>query len=248
MLALSATAAALTARATGSVPAAVLLAGLLGMVLACINAAISIAGRIHPIITTLGTLGIFQGAFILWTGGEWLDLPGGLLALAAPGPIGLAPSVWSVGLAATALFLFLEWTRSGRACLQLGDNPRAAVTHGIPIARTRFLAFAVLGAFVGLAGVFHTARFGRVQSSTGAGFELLAIAAAVLGGARVTGGRGTVTGALLGALLIGLLQNARSVWGIHERWQLVSVGGLMLGALVFEAAAAKIARRRRRSP
>jgi ABC-type sugar transport system ATPase subunit/ribose/xylose/arabinose/galactoside ABC-type transport system permease subunit len=241
MLALSATAAALAAGATGSVPAAVLLACLLGTLLGCINAGISIAGRLHPIITTLGTLGIFQGAFILWTGGEWIDLPVGLASLAAGGPLGIPASVWAVGLAAAALFAFLGWTRAGRACLNAGDNPRAAVTHGLPVARTRLLAFALLGALVGLAGVFHTARFGRVQSSTGAGFELLAIAAAVLGGARVTGGRGTVPGALLGALLIGLLQNARSVWGIHERWQLVTVGALMLGALAIEAAAARVA-------
>jgi ABC-type sugar transport system ATPase subunit/ribose/xylose/arabinose/galactoside ABC-type transport system permease subunit len=246
MLALSATAAALAAGATGSVPAAILLACLLGTLLGCVNAAISIGGRIHPLITTLGTLGIFQGAFILWTGGEWLELPGGLLSLAAAGPLGVPVSVWSAGLAAAALLAFLGWTRAGRSCLQLGDNPRAAITHGIPAARTRLLAFAVLGALIGLAAVFHTARFGRVQSSTGAGFELLSIAAAVLGGARVTGGRGTVPGALLGALLVGLLQNARSVWGIHERWQLVTVGALMLGALLLEAALSRAAGRRAR--
>jgi ribose/xylose/arabinose/galactoside ABC-type transport system permease subunit len=85
-----------------------------------------------------------------------------------------------------------------------------------------------------------------VQNNTGVGFELQVIAAAVLGGAHVSGGRGSVVGALGGALLIGLLADARSVWEIHERWQLVIVGGLMLGALAVETLLSKLRRGGRR--
>jgi ribose/xylose/arabinose/galactoside ABC-type transport system permease subunit len=190
-------------------------------------------------------LGIYQGAFLLWTRGEWIELPEALLGLAAPGPLGVPVSVWVTVGAAALIFIFLRWTRTGRACLNAGDNPRAARTRGLPIARARLLAFATLGALVGLAGVFHTARYGKVQNNTGSGFELLAIAAAVLGGARVSGGRGTVAGALLGACLVALIHDARAVWGIHERWQLVAVGALMLAALVLEAAITGARRRAR---
>jgi rhamnose transport system permease protein len=242
ILALSAAAAAFWTGSWGGVAASLGLAALLGLGLGSINAAITFAGRLHPIITTLGTLGIFRGAFLLWTGGEWLELPSSELRLAVEGPLGIPASVWGVGIAAAAAHLFLGWTRPGRACLAAGDNPGAARAHGFRVDLVRFLAFAALGTLVGLAGVFQTARFGRVQSSTGAGFELQAIAAAVLGGAHVGGGRGSIPGALLGAALIEVLADARAVWGIHERWQLVTVGVLMLGTLAFESALARLGR------
>jgi rhamnose transport system ATP-binding protein len=242
ILALSGTAAALFARGGGGPLGALALAVLLGTALGSLNALVSLLGRLHPIITTLGTMGIYRGLFLLWTASEWISLPAPLLSLASEGPLGASWSSWGVGLAAAGVAVFLRWSRLGRACLVLGDNPRAARTHGMPVKRARFVVFAILGGLVGLAAVFHTARFGSVEASTGSGFELRAIAAAVLGGAHVAGGRGTVGGALLGALLIEILADARAVWGIHERWQLVTVGGLMLAALVLERALGRLSR------
>ncbi|MBN1444014.1 MAG: ATP-binding cassette domain-containing protein [Planctomycetes bacterium] len=245
MLALCAAAAALMANAGCGAAFAVAGAAALGSLLGAVNAAISTAGRLHPIITTLGTLGIYRALFLEWTDRRWLYLPDTLLDLARSGPFGVPVSVWGALIAAGLFFHFLGGTRAGRACLKVGDNPRAALAHGLRIESTRWLAFAILGGCVGLAAVFYTARYGTVQNNTGMGFELQVIAAAVLGGAHVAGGRGTAAGALLGAALIGLLASARPVWGIHERWQLVGVGALMLGALALETAIARLSPGRR---
>ena len=244
MLAIAATAAGRYAEAGGGAAGGAAIAALLGAGLAALNALLSRAGRVPPILTTLGTLWIFQGAFLRWTGGEWLTLPPALLDLASSGPLGIPASAWSAVAFAAAVALFLGWTRPGRACLEAGDDPRAAWLHGLPVGRARLAAFLILGAAVGLAGVFHTARYGQVQSNTGAGFEVLAISAAVIGGARVSGGRGTVAGALLGAALIAVLQESRAAWGIEERWQLVGIGSLMLAALLVERGLARLAGRR----
>jgi ABC-type sugar transport system ATPase subunit/ribose/xylose/arabinose/galactoside ABC-type transport system permease subunit len=246
ILALSATAGVLAAGPAGSAPLAFAAAILLGAALGSINAAISFLGRLHPIITTMGTMGIFHGLFLHWKGGDWLILPDELRALATEGPLGVPVSVWGVGAVAAAISCFLRWTRAGRACLKVGDDPEAAQVHGLRVGLTRWIAFAILGGATGLAGVFHTARFGSVQNNTGEGFEIQAIAAAVLGGAHVAGGRGTVAGALLGSAFIALLQDARSVWGIEERWQLVIIGSLMLGTLALETLLGRLRLRRKR--
>jgi rhamnose transport system permease protein len=242
MLALCAAPAAVLGRADFGPAACLAVACLLGAALGSLNAALSIAGRLHPVIVTLGTLGIFRGAFLIATGGDWISLPPRLLALATDGSVPF--TVQGAVLFALVVFAFLRWTRTGRAALKTGDDPRAARAHGIRVGRTRVATFALLGASVGLAAVFYTARFGKVQNNTGEGFELQVIAAAVLGGAHVAGGRGTVPGAFLGAALISVLSDARAVWGIHERWQLVLVGGLMLGAVGIERLAALATRRR----
>jgi rhamnose transport system permease protein len=134
----------------------------------------------------------------------------------------------------------MRYTRAARRLLMLGDNPDAAALYGVSAHATRALAFAILGGLMGLSAVFSTARFGQVQSTTGVGYELEVIAAAVIGGANIQGGRGTVVGAVLGAALIGLLGEARAVLGIHERWQLIGVGTLMLAAISFEAVLARL--------
>jgi rhamnose transport system permease protein len=243
MLALCAASAATFAGGGGSALASCLVALLLGAALGSVNALLSAAGRIHPVVATLGTMGIYRGILLLWTEGNWITLPPHLLAVAEGGPLGVPGSVWGTAGVAILVFGFLRSTRSGRACLEIGDNEAAARAHGLPVARVRWCAFTILGAAVGLAGVFYTARYGKVQSNTGVGFELQTLAAAVLGGAHVAGGRGTVSGALLGSALLGLLAAARASWGIQERWQLVMVGGVMLAALALETVVAHRFRR-----
>ncbi len=249
-MALAAALAVHAAAATGGsglgAAAALGLAALAGTVLGSLNAAIAWLGRLHPIIVTLGTMGLLRGLFLLWTGGDWLEVPASFQALTAPGRLGIPFVVWGAAAAAALAAVFLRWTRTGRHSLACGDNPAAARAHGLPAERVSWILFAALGGASALAGVFYTARYGQVQSNTGAGFELQAIAAAVLGGAHVAGGRGSAAGAVLGAGLIAVLAGARAAWGIDERWQLVAVGALMLGALAIESVIDRIAGRRRR--
>jgi len=222
------------------------LAAASGAAIGSLNAAIAWLGRLHPIIVTLGTMGLLRGLFLLWTGGDWLQVPASLQALTAPGRLGVPFVVWGAAAAAALAAVFLGWTRTGRHALASGDSPAAARAHGIPAGRVRWLLFAALGGASALAGVVYTARYGQVQSNTGIGFELQAIAAAVLGGAHVAGGRGSAAGAVLGAVLIAALAGARAAWAIDERWQLVAVGGLMLGALAIESIIDRVAGRRNR--
>ncbi len=235
MLALSAAGCAIASRAGVPVPVALGFSVAIGLAAGVVNAAICSAGRLHPIITTLGTMGIFRGVFLLWTGGSWIKLPPVLLSAATTGPFGVPWTVVVMAAVVAVSWWFSRYRTAGRQLLMFGDNEDAARLYGISKHRVRFTVFAVAGALTGISAVLFTARYGQVQSNTGIGFELQVIAAALIGGANIHGGRGTVWGAAAGAFLLGVLGEARSMLGIHERWQLIGVGALMLCAIGMES-------------
>lgn len=221
-------------------PAAILLAGLAGACLAAINALLATTGRVHPIIATLGTMGIFRGIYLLWTGGDWIEA-GSIAELDKSSLLVLPPSVWIAVLWIALGHVILTRTVVGRSVLAAGGNLQAAAVHGLPFRRVRCVAFGILGASMGLASMLYIARFGTLQNNTGVGYELEVIAAAVVGGAHIAGGRGTAAGALLGALLVGLTGVVRNLVGVPEEWQKIIVGGLMLGAIALESGLRRIA-------
>ena len=150
---------------------------------------------------------------------------------------------------AVALHLVLQYMRAGRHLYALGSNPEAARQAGLNDRRIQIAAFTACGALAGFAGFLYVGRFGTINVTAGAGLELAAIAAAVVGGVSTLGGSGTVMGAFLGAVLIGLLdQSLARVPQISEFWRDAILGALLLLAVLLDVTLGRRLRGRGRSP
>ena len=135
-------------------------------------------------------------------------------------------------LVAVVVYYFLKYTRTGRDIFAVGSNPDAAQFAGIRKQRIIFLVYVISGLLSGLAAVLWASRFESAQTNTALGFELQTVAAAVVGGVSISGGVGTVPGVLLGALLLGIIQNALTLIRISPFWQLAAQGLLILIAVI----------------
>jgi ABC-type sugar transport system ATPase subunit/ribose/xylose/arabinose/galactoside ABC-type transport system permease subunit len=220
----------------GAPPLACLaLAVVFGGVLGLLNSALSTLGRIHPIIVTLAGISVYRGAMLQLTGGyEVNPLPDAYRAL-ADGRVLLAPKVMWIALAVMAAnWVLLSHTLTGRRLLAVGNSEKAARLIGLSPWKLRLFAFIVLGGLVGLASVMWGGYYGKVQSNTGEGFEMLAIAATVIGGCSILGGRGTALGTFLGAVLIALIYNCLVILKISAYWQNMFVGALILAAVLVD--------------
>ena len=236
MLGLVAAVAALTAKAGAPPLACLALAVALGVGLSLLNAGTALVARIHPIIVTLAGLSIYRGAMRIITGGsEVLQLPGDYRALADGNWLGLPKICYYVIAITVVTHVFLRYTLWGRRLLALGNSESAARLIGLSKARLTLLAFGISGAFIGLTAVLLPGYYGNVQANTGEGMELKAIAAAVIGGCNILGGRGSALGTLLGAFLVALLYNMLILLEASSYWQNIFVGGLILLAVIVDA-------------
>lgn len=221
-------------------PALALLLGiLLGGILGSFNGLIITAGKVPPIIATLGTLSIYRGMVFLYSGGTWInsfEMPEGYRALAKAAPLGVANIILFAAGVAIAVYVFLNHTRPGRDIYAVGSNPEAARVAGIPVQRTLFMVYVISGLLAGLAAVLWASRFESAQTNTALGFELQTVAAAVVGGVNIFGGSGTVPGVILGAFLLGTIENALILVRISPFWQLAAQGLLILVAVVVDSA------------
>jgi rhamnose transport system permease protein len=213
----------------------VLLGLALGAVLGSFNGLIITFGRVPPIIATLGTLSIYRGLVFYYSQGTWInsfELPKAFKLLSKGTPLGLANMVLVAIVVAIIVHYFLNYTRTGREIYAVGSNPDAAQFVGIRKDRIVFLVYVLSGVAAGLAAVLWASRFESAQTNTALGFELQTVAAAVVGGVSISGGVGTVPGVLLGALLLGIIQNALTIVRISPFWQLAVQGLLILIAVV----------------
>ncbi len=225
---------------------AVLISTVFGAVLGAINGGLIAFGRVPAIVATLGTLGIYRGLTFLVSGGQQVseyELPRGLATWSTEGPGGqtLVPwVVWLALLCAGGMMLFLTRARGGRALYALGGNPDAAAWRGVPTRAATFWVYVLCGAGAGLAGILYASRYGTVNPATiGSGFELLVIAAVVIGGVSVFGGIGSVPGVLLGCVLLGTINVSLSVLSIDATWQQAAYGAVILIAVLFDDISAR---------
>lgn len=213
----------------------VLLGMALGAVLGTFNGLLIALGRVPPIIATLGTLSIYRGMVFYYSQGTWInsfELPKTFKLLSKGTPLGLPNMVIIAMVVAVVVYYFLNYTRTGRDIFAVGSNPDAAQFAGIRKQRIIFLVYLISGVLAGLAAVLWASRFESAQTNTGLGFELQTVAASVIGGVSTGGGAGTVPGVLLGALLLGIIQNALPLVHISPFWQLAVQGLLILIAVV----------------
>ena len=218
-----------------SVISAILLGMALGSVLGMFNGLIITYGKVPPIIATLGTLSIYRGLVFYYSQGTWInsfELPKNFKMLSKGTPLGLPNMVIIAILVAVVVHYFLNYTRTGRDIYAVGTNPDAALFAGIRKERIIFLVYLLSGVMCGLAAVLWASRFESAQTNTAVGFELQTVAASVVGGVSIGGGVGTVPGVLLGALLLGIIQNSLTLIRISPFWQLAAQGLLILIAVI----------------
>jgi rhamnose transport system permease protein len=221
-------------------PVVALMLGIaLGAVLGSINGAIITWGNVPPIIATLGTLSIYRGMVFLYSQGTWInafEMPDQFRQLSKGTPLGVPNLILIAAVVAIAIFYFLNYTQTGRNIYAVGSNPEAANVAGVRVQRIIFLVYILSGVLCGMAGVLWASRFESAQTNTALGFELQTVAAPVVGGVNIFGGSGTVLGVVLGALLLGVIQNALTIVRISPFWQLAIQGMLILLAVIVDSA------------
>jgi ribose transport system permease protein len=192
--------------------------------------------KIPPFIVTLGAMGIYRGVALLITDGKAVvGLPSGFGYLAEGNLLNLipVPLVIVVIVALTIHFLLVN-TKLGRYCYAIGSNIEAARYAGVRVSRYQILFYVILGALTGLAGAIESARLVTGQPTAGEGYELRVIAAVVIGGGSLSGGQGTVTGTIIGALIMGVLANGANLLGISSFAQQVVIGAVIVLAVTFD--------------
>jgi ribose transport system permease protein len=200
------------------------------------NGAAVAALRIPPFIVTLGAMGVYRGVALLVTDGKAVvGLPPSFGYLAEGNLFGLVPvPLLLVVLVALATHFLLSSTRPGRYCYAIGSNVEAARYAGVRVSRYQIMFYVILGALTGLAGAIESARLVTGQPTAGEGYELRVIAAVVIGGGSLSGGQGTVTGTIIGALIMGVLANGANLLGIPSFTQQIIIGAVIVLAVTFD--------------
>lgn len=217
--------------------AAILITLMFGLAIGAMNGAITVAGRIPSFITTLGTLYLIRGATLVMSNGMPVSLPHGqnaapiLTGIAQGSLIGnLSNQVLVLIVVAALGFFLLHKTTFGFHIFAVGGNDRAARIVGVPVSRTKIVAFAIAGLLAAFAGIINFGFLENVQPVTGIGLELDVIAAVIIGGTRLGGGEGSIPGTLLGVLLIGVVRNGLILLGVTPFWQTTLIGAVVLTA------------------
>jgi ribose transport system permease protein len=211
---------------------AIALLVLLGALLGAMNGVLTAYLRIPSFITTLAALSAFRGlAFMFNNGSPVFSAHPQLEPIFYGFFIGIPlPLFYVVGL--YGLFFFvMRYTAFGRSLYAVGGNPNAAALSGISVARVRFLAFVIAGAMAGVGAVLMAARLNSGSPNYGVGMELSAIAAAVIGGASLAGGRGVIVNSVIGALTIVIVQNALNLNAVPASAQNVIIGAIIVIAV-----------------
>lgn len=215
-------------------PLAVLLGLATGAVAGAVSALFITRIGINSFIVTLGMLSVARGLALLITGGLPATSPTAIQPL-GQGAMGPVPAqVLLLIVVAVAGQLILSRSVFGRQVQAVGDNEKAARLAGIPVARVKIACFVLLGLLVGLAALVRSGQLGVAEPNAAVGLELDVIAAVIIGGTSLSGGRGSVVGALLGAVLLGLIQNAFVLLHLSNFLQVLATGAIIVAAAAFD--------------
>jgi ribose transport system permease protein len=217
----------------------------MGATMGLLNAILVQGIAIPAIIATLATLNMFRGLAIALANGQQVQgLPTGNSFFTRLGAetLGLPTSVWILFITAIVLTLVLRFTPFGYRVRSIGSNPEAATFSGISIPRVRIQALMLMGALCGLAAILGLAFFESGDPNIGTGFELQAIAAAIIGGTPLRGGSGTVIGAVVGAILLSIVTSGLVFFNVAQNWSQFATGAVILLAVSLDS----LVRRRRK--
>jgi len=218
-----------------------------GTLLGFLNGSVITAFNVHPFIITLGTMAVYRGIAFVQTGGQSIGgfpdafrkfVRGEIL----PG-LSLVPLIVMV-LVTIVGGIFLSQSAIGRKIYAVGGNETAARYSGIRVGRIKLLAYTISGLAAGIASVLSLGYYGAGSSADGQGYELNAIAAAVVGGASLVGGKGTALGALLGAIVLQMISNGLVILNIPQSYSQIAIGLVVIAAVVFDQLNTLAAKRR----
>lgn len=235
ILAISGAVAASIVKSTGNVFLAIIVALAIGSIVGLINGILVSKGRIQAFIVTLSTMIIFRGVTYVYTNGtpisglgQSFSSIGNMMVLGIPIPVVFMVIVFGIA------FYVLSQTRYGRYIYALGGNEDSARLSGINTDKIKTLVYIICGAAAALSGIIVTSRIGSASPNAGVGFELDAIAAVVLGGTTLVGGEGSVVGTIIGALIIGVLNNGLNLMNVSPFYQSIIKGIVILLAVMSE--------------
>ena len=222
------------------VPVTLAIAIGLGTVMGMFNGVLVWKLDIPPIVVTLGTMTIFRGIIFLISDGKWVnshEMSETFKAFPRTEILGLPVMGWTAIFAIILFSLVMTRTTIGRAFYAVGGNPHAATYTGIDVGKSQFWAFTISGALAGLTGYLWVSRYAVAYVDIAGGFELDVVAACVIGGISIAGGIGSVAGAVLGALFLGVVKNALPVINVSPFWQMAISGSAIIIAVAFNARA-----------
>jgi ribose transport system permease protein len=218
------------------------IAGLLGVViglaLGAFNGVVANLLKIPAIIVTLGTMSLYRGLALIVSGGRFVyGVPREheFFVTFGSAPLGIPMVIWAFVLLAVVLTIVYRSTRYGFVVRAIGSNPKTAHLSGIPTARIRLITLTLMGGLCGIAAMLTLAFFSTADPNLGTGYELQAIAAAIIGGTALSGGRGTVIGALLGAFVISVISSGITQFGVSANYSVFVTGFMILLAVGVDA-------------
>ncbi|TYP76709.1 ABC transporter permease [Paenibacillus methanolicus] len=214
---------------------AVLIGIVAGMAMGAVNGLLITKGRLAPFIVTLATMTVYRGLTLVYTDGkpvtglnEDFAMLGKGYFLQIPMPI-----IWMV-IAFVVLYIILKHTTFGRRVYAIGSNEEATWLSGISISKVKVMVYSISGMLAAVSGMILTSRLNSAQPTAGASYELDAIAAVVLGGTSLSGGRGWIVGTLIGAVIIGVLNNGLNLMNVSSFYQQVVKGAVILIAVLLD--------------
>ncbi len=206
-----------------------------GLVVGWVNGAVISYLRINALITTLATMQIVRGAAFIASGGQAVGVTNeSFFSLGTSMLLGIPTPIWITVLCFVAFGVLLNKTVYGRNTLAVGGNPDASRLAGVNVEKTRVLIFLVQGGVAALAGVILAARITSGQPNAAQGFELSVISACVLGGVSLMGGRATISGVVVGVLIMGTVENVMSLLNVDSFYQYVVRGTILLVAVLMD--------------
>ena len=220
------------------VPFAILLAVCMGGIFGMLNGLLVAYGKLAPFIVTLASMTIFRGATLVFTNGNPLTqgLSDSFLFqfLGQGYVVGIPFPVILMFLVFIILYVVLHKTAFGKSVYALGGNEKAAYISGVKLSKVKIIIYTISGIMASVSGLIITSRLSSAQPTAGTSYEMDAIAAVVLGGTSLSGGKGRILGTLIGALIIGVLNNGLNIIGVSAFWQQVVKGVVILIAVLLD--------------
>jgi rhamnose transport system permease protein len=247
-LALTGMLCALAGKAMAGIPLPVFLvmAPGIGALLGAVNGWLVTRFFLPSIVVTLGTMSVYRGAIFVASHGAWVsdqDIHPAIKGLPRDTLLGLPAPWWVAAAVVAAMAWLLRWRREGRELYAYGGNASAANYAGVPVRRRLMMAYTLSGALAGLAGLLWVGRYSIAFTELASGYELTVIAACVIGGVSIGGGVGTVGGAVLGVLFIGVVNGALPVIQVSPFWQQAIAGFVILVSVALNSRAQRQAGR-----